>query len=164
MASGVLATGNNLRVARFTPLSVACADSTTATSSSNGVPYSSSVVGCGLTARRRLKISWRFAEFMVWRSSPGSLLGEALFQGLLLGLALGAARLLVFARLAGKRHRHVGVARLRHALFQRRLHAAAGTAVRARCSARALFQLCAAIRSPSPRKAPGGRMASRKPL
>src|SRR5512139_2605176 len=160
MASGVLATGNSLRVARFTPLSVACADSTTATNSSNGVLYSSSVVGCGLTARRRLKISWRFAEFMVWRSSPGSLLGETLLQG----LALGAGRLLVLARLAGKRHRDVGVARLGHALLQRRLHAAAGTAVRARCSARALFQLCAAIRRPSPRKAPGGRMASRKPL
>src|SRR5574340_550322 len=64
MASGVLATGNSLRVARFTPLSVACADSTTATSSSNGVLYSSSVVGWGLAARRRLKISWRLAGFM----------------------------------------------------------------------------------------------------
>ena len=48
--------GNSRAVALLTLLSVACADSTTATSSSNGVRYSSSVVGCGLSARRRSKI------------------------------------------------------------------------------------------------------------
>ena len=37
IAGGVLATGKSFAVALFTPLSVACADSTTATSSSNGV-------------------------------------------------------------------------------------------------------------------------------
>ncbi len=35
--SGVFATGNSFAVARFTDLSVACAESTTATSSSYGV-------------------------------------------------------------------------------------------------------------------------------
>ena len=51
MACGVLATGNSRRVALFTPTSVACADSSTAASSSNGVVNSSSVVGSGLAAR-----------------------------------------------------------------------------------------------------------------
>jgi hypothetical protein len=45
--------GKNLRVARLTDLSVACAESTTATSSSNGVAYSSSVVGFGFAACSR---------------------------------------------------------------------------------------------------------------
>ncbi len=51
--SAVLATGNRRRVALLTPTSVACADRVTATSSSNGVLYSSSVVGLGLSSRRR---------------------------------------------------------------------------------------------------------------
>ncbi|MNV46038.1 hypothetical protein D3C71_1378530 [compost metagenome] len=50
MACGVPATGNSLRVALFTPTSVAWADSSTAASSSNGVVYSSSVLGMGLAA------------------------------------------------------------------------------------------------------------------
>ena len=37
IAAGVLATGKSFAVALLTLLSVACADSTTATSSSNGV-------------------------------------------------------------------------------------------------------------------------------
>ena len=37
MASGVLATGNNLSVALFTLTSVACAESVTATKSSKGL-------------------------------------------------------------------------------------------------------------------------------
>ena len=45
IAAGVLATGKSFAVALFTPLSVACADSTTATSSSNGVRCSSSERG-----------------------------------------------------------------------------------------------------------------------
>ena len=53
-----------LAVARLTLLSVACADSTTATSSSNGVRYSSSVVGCGFSACRRAKIAATFFLFM----------------------------------------------------------------------------------------------------
>ena len=51
MACGVLATGNSRRVTALTPLSVACADSSTAASSSNGVVYSSSVVGSGIGGR-----------------------------------------------------------------------------------------------------------------
>jgi hypothetical protein len=57
MACGVFATGYSLRVALLTPTSVDCADSSTAISSSKGVLYSSSVVGCGLASRKRLKIS-----------------------------------------------------------------------------------------------------------
>src|SRR5690606_35708706 len=53
IAAGVLATGNRRRVALLTPTSVAWADSATATSNSNGVLYSSSVVGRGLSSRRR---------------------------------------------------------------------------------------------------------------
>ncbi len=45
MARGVRATGNSLRVTAFTLLSVACAERITPTSNSNGVWYSSSVVG-----------------------------------------------------------------------------------------------------------------------
>ncbi len=55
MACGVFATGNSLRVALFTPTSVACADSSTAASSSKGVLYSSSVSGSGLAACRVAK-------------------------------------------------------------------------------------------------------------
>src|SRR5512139_2320790 len=124
MASGVLAIGNSLRVARLTPLSVACADSSTATSSSNGVLYSSSVVGCGLAARRRLKISWRLALFIARRS----LFGQALFQRPFFGLAFGARRFFVFAGLAGNRQRDKRVARFGDGLLQRWLHATTGTA------------------------------------
>src|SRR5438874_51365 len=45
--------GKSFAVARLTDLSVACAESTTATRSSKGVPYLSSVLGCGLAARSR---------------------------------------------------------------------------------------------------------------
>jgi hypothetical protein len=50
---GVLATGNSLAVATFTLLSVAWAESTTATSSSKGVVCSSSLFGSGIAAARR---------------------------------------------------------------------------------------------------------------
>src|SRR5271154_749637 len=63
-ACGVLAVLYNSWVARLTLLSVACADSTTATSNSNGVRYSSSLRGAASAARRRRKISVRWAEFM----------------------------------------------------------------------------------------------------
>ena len=63
MAAGVAATGKSFAVALFTPLSVACADSTTATSSSNGVRCESSDAGFGLAARRRSKIARRFCGF-----------------------------------------------------------------------------------------------------
>ena len=43
-------------VALFTPTSVACADSATATSSVKALTYSSSVTGWGLASRRREKI------------------------------------------------------------------------------------------------------------
>src|SRR6185436_12074389 len=55
---GVSATSNNARVALLTPASVACADSTTATSSVNGLTCSSSPFGSGLALRKRLKTSW----------------------------------------------------------------------------------------------------------
>ena len=48
--AGVFATTNRRRVALFTPTSVACAESSTAASSSNTLVYSSSVFGCGLAA------------------------------------------------------------------------------------------------------------------
>src|SRR5690606_17293380 len=57
IAAGVLATGNRRRVALLTPTSVAWADSATATSNSNGVPYSSSVIGHGLSWRSRANSS-----------------------------------------------------------------------------------------------------------
>ena len=57
IAAGVPCSGKNLRVAMLTDLSVAWADSSTAISSWNGVSYSSSVVGFGLAACRRAKIS-----------------------------------------------------------------------------------------------------------
>ena len=53
IAAGVLATGKSLRVAALTLLSVVCAESITATSSSKGEPCSSSVVGAGFAALRR---------------------------------------------------------------------------------------------------------------
>ena len=53
------------RVARLTPLSVACAERITATSNSNGDECSSSVVGWGFAACRRKNISRRFAGFIV---------------------------------------------------------------------------------------------------
>src|SRR5690606_30843268 len=64
IACGVFATGKSFAVALFTPTSVACAERMTATSSSKGVEYSSSVVGSGLASRRRLKISARLVLFM----------------------------------------------------------------------------------------------------
>ena len=64
MARGVLATGNSLRVALFTPTSVACADSSTAAINSNGVVYSSSVSGVGLAACNVAKKSAMSAFFM----------------------------------------------------------------------------------------------------
>src|SRR5690606_13433905 len=57
IACGVLATGNSRRVALFTPTSVAWADRITPISSSNGVAYSSSVVGFGLSSDSRRNIS-----------------------------------------------------------------------------------------------------------
>src|SRR5258706_3264045 len=62
--SGVSATGKSLRVAMFTPLSVACADRITATSNSKGVPYSRSDSGCGLSSCMRRKNSWRCDAFI----------------------------------------------------------------------------------------------------
>src|SRR5580658_929191 len=61
IAAGVWASGNSWRVAAFTLLSVVCADSITATSSSNAESNSSSVVGAGLAAWRRRKIARRVA-------------------------------------------------------------------------------------------------------
>src|ERR1700694_2843534 len=54
---GVSATLNNSRVALLTPASVACADSTTATSSVYGLRCSSSPFGSGLALRKRLNAS-----------------------------------------------------------------------------------------------------------
>src|SRR5699024_12296738 len=65
MASGVLATGNSLSVALFTPTSVACADKITAINNSKSLLKLSSVVGLGRWAFKRLKISIRFCLFMV---------------------------------------------------------------------------------------------------
>ena len=48
MRAGVLASGNSRRVALLTPTSVACADSSTAASSSKTLVYSNSLAGCGL--------------------------------------------------------------------------------------------------------------------
>jgi hypothetical protein len=51
MVCGELAKANKERVARLTEISVACADRTTATNSSYGLVYSSSVCGAGLACR-----------------------------------------------------------------------------------------------------------------
>ena len=64
---GVFAVLNSRAVARLTLLSVACADRMTATSSSNGVEYPSSVLGAGLARFRRAKIAARFVLFIVDR-------------------------------------------------------------------------------------------------
>ena len=61
---GVFATGNSLRIALLTDTSVACADSSTAISSSNGVVYSSSVVGCGFRLRSVSKMARRLFAFI----------------------------------------------------------------------------------------------------
>src|ERR1700723_3095201 len=61
--SGVSAIANNAGVALFTPASVACADSTTATSSVKGLMYLSSPFGVGLAAARRSKIASVLAAF-----------------------------------------------------------------------------------------------------
>ena len=78
MARGVRATGNSLRVTAFTLLSVACAERITATSNSNGVEYSSSVVGCGFAARNRSKIARRLRGIhaVQARTRPALLVGE----------------------------------------------------------------------------------------
>src|SRR4029453_1111287 len=57
--------GKSFAVALLTPLSVACADRTTATSSSNGEWGSSSDLGSGFSARNRSKICRRFCGFTV---------------------------------------------------------------------------------------------------
>src|SRR5579883_198574 len=61
---GVSATGNNLAVALFTPASVACAERITDTSNSNGVRYSSSVVGSGSSSRKRRNNSMTSKRFI----------------------------------------------------------------------------------------------------
>src|SRR6516165_8771701 len=55
--AGVSATANSAGVALLTLESVACADSTTATSNVNGVTYCSSPTGSGLAAAKRRKAS-----------------------------------------------------------------------------------------------------------
>src|ERR1700682_5023404 len=55
---GVSATANSARVALLTPASVACADSTTATSRVYGLRCSSSPFGSGLALRKQLNASW----------------------------------------------------------------------------------------------------------
>jgi hypothetical protein len=54
---GVSATANSARVALLTPTSVACADSTTATSSVKALRCSSSPFGSGRCTEKRRKIS-----------------------------------------------------------------------------------------------------------
>src|SRR5215472_5256520 len=55
--AGVSATANSAGVALLTLASVACADSTTATSNVNGVTYWSSPTGSGLAAAKRRNAS-----------------------------------------------------------------------------------------------------------
>src|SRR5437762_265125 len=55
--AGVSAILKTAGVARLTPASVACADSTTATKSVNGLTEMSSPFGSGLAASKRLKIA-----------------------------------------------------------------------------------------------------------
>ncbi len=57
IASGVGAAANRPRVALLTPASVACAESTTATSKVKGSVCSSSPLGSGLAASKRVKAS-----------------------------------------------------------------------------------------------------------
>ncbi len=57
MASGVGAAANNLRVALFTPSSVACADKTTATKNVKSFTDSNSPLGSGLASWKRRNIS-----------------------------------------------------------------------------------------------------------
>src|SRR5882724_5058034 len=89
---GVSATANSARVARLTPASVACADSTTPTRSVKGLRCSSSPFGSGLALRKRLKAS---------RTSAG-VHGFAFLVARRVGCGLAAARLRDFsARLGG---------------------------------------------------------------
>src|SRR5256712_2568129 len=64
--SGVSNRSNSTALAWFTDLSVAWADSTTATSSSYGVRYLASVGGSGFAAWKRRKISRRFSGFIAF--------------------------------------------------------------------------------------------------
>ena len=70
MAAGVLASRNKLRVARLTLLSVAWAESNTATSSSKVLLYSSSVTGWGFATAKRENISRRCAAFKLEMAEP----------------------------------------------------------------------------------------------
>src|SRR5579862_3111201 len=73
ISSGVWTTLNRCSVALLTPLSVACAESTTATSSVNGLAYASSVRGSALRRFKRSKksaASRRENGFTVFRTCP----------------------------------------------------------------------------------------------
>src|SRR5690606_39779528 len=86
---GVLATGNSLRVALLTPTSVDCADRVTATRSSYGDEYSSSVTGRGLSSRNRVNNSVISARV---RRDRGARLRGFFMPGVCRGLPFGAIR------------------------------------------------------------------------
>ena len=74
--SGVSASANKAGVALLTPASVACADSTTATSSVNGLMCLSSPFGAGLAAAKRRNTS-SISALVNCRSAPCAALASA---------------------------------------------------------------------------------------
>src|SRR5262249_9864596 len=110
--AGVSAAANKAGVALLTPASVACAESTTAISSVNGLRCSSSVCGSGSAALKRRNASsisagGRFRHgpgrrLLFGRDPPGGLLDRHRLAGARLAQVLrGAARHLALATAGG---------------------------------------------------------------
>ena len=76
--SGVSASANSAGVALLTPASVACAESTTATSSVNGLMWTSSPLGSGLAAWKRRNAS-SISDFVHCGMPPCAALASAFF-------------------------------------------------------------------------------------
>src|SRR5579872_554040 len=106
---GLSATWNKARVARLTPASVACADSTTATRSVKGLRCSSSPLGSGLALRKRSNASRTSASVQGFGFFAAAALGCGLttlalpdfaaglvFLVLVLDFDLAAARRVIF--------------------------------------------------------------------
>src|SRR6202162_4861893 len=95
--SGVSAAANSAGVALLTPASVACAESTTATSKVNGLTYCSSPLGSGLAAAKRRNASSTSAAVQALPGFAGFDLGGGLTVFLAFGFDVVLARAAGFA-------------------------------------------------------------------
>src|SRR5579862_319607 len=104
--AGVSASTNRAGVALLTPASVACAESTTATSNVNGLTYCSSVFGAGLASAKRRNTSSMSAMGIGWTSpcaavrSAFARFGAGLTLAFVLALGFAFAAILALRRLA----------------------------------------------------------------